>query len=79
MVSCDCVQFWIAHDQSGGVLSVMPTTDPAKFKQLILQIERDVLAQAHLRMLLTTADTTVADHRQQLRTVKARIKRTTRR
>jgi hypothetical protein len=57
----------------------MPTTDPAKFKQLILQIERDVLAQAHLRMLLTTADTTVADHRQQLRTVKARVKRTTRR
>ena len=75
----DCVQFWIAHDQAGGVLCVMPTTDPAKFKQLILQIERDVLAQAHLRMLLTTADTTVADHRQQLRTVKARIKRTTRR
>ena len=75
----DCVQFWIAPDQPGGVLSVMPTTDPAKFKQLILQIERDVLAQAHLRMLLTTADTTVADHRQQLRTVKARIKRTTRR
>ena len=76
MVFRDCVQFWIAHDQPRGVLSVMPTTDPAKFKQLILQIERDVLAQAHLRMLLTTADTTVADHRQQLRTVKARIKRT---
>jgi hypothetical protein len=56
----------------------MPITDRAEFKRLILQIERDLLAQAQLRTLLTAADNTIAGHRQKLRKVKARIKRTQR-
>jgi hypothetical protein len=54
----------------------MATTDRAEFKRLILQIERDLLAQAQLRALLTAADTAIADHRKKLRGIKARIKRT---
>jgi len=53
----------------------MPTTDRTEFKRLVLQIERDLTAQANLRMLLTTAGTTVSGHREELRSVKARIKR----
>ena len=56
----------------------MPITDRAEFKRLIRQIERDLLAQAQLRLLLTAADTTIADDRHRLRSVKARIKRTQR-
>jgi hypothetical protein len=56
----------------------MSNTDRAVFKRLILQIERDLLAQAQLRILLAVADTTVAGDRQELRTVKARIGRTQR-
>ena len=56
----------------------MAITDRAEFKRLILQIERDLMSQAHLRTLLTHADTTVADHVQELRTVDARLKRTRR-
>ena len=62
-----------------GYLSSMATTDRAEFKRLILQIERDLLVQAQLRTLLTAADTTIADHRRRLRSVKARIKRLERR
>jgi hypothetical protein len=47
-------------------------------KRLILQIERDLLAQAHLRTLLTQAGTIVAGHRAELRAVKTRINRTRR-
>ena len=54
----------------------MSNTDRAVFKRLILQIERDLIAQAQLRILLAVADTTVAGDRQELRTVKARIGRT---
>ena len=50
-------------------------TDRAEFTRLILQIERDLLARAQLRVLLTAADTTVAGHRQELRNLKARIAR----
>ena len=57
----------------------MSLTDRAEFKRLTLQIERDLLAQAHLRTLLIAADATIADHRRNLRTVKARIKRPERR
>jgi hypothetical protein len=53
----------------------MAITDSAECNRLILQIERDLLARAHLRSLLTDADTTVADHRQKLRAVKARLER----
>jgi hypothetical protein len=53
----------------------MATTDRAEFSRLILQIDRDLMDQARLRTLLTAADTTVANHRQELHTVEARIKR----
>ena len=53
----------------------MAATDFAELKQLMLQIERDLLAQSQLRTLLSAADATVAGHRQRLRVIKARIKR----
>jgi hypothetical protein len=53
----------------------MAITDHAELKQLMLQIERDLIAQAQLQVLLTDADTTVAAHRQRLRAIKARIRR----
>jgi hypothetical protein len=53
----------------------MATTDYAELKQLTLQIERDRLAQAQLRTLLSHADTTVAIRRRRLQVIKARIKR----
>ena len=56
----------------------MAKTDHAELKRLILQIERDLLAQSQLRTLLTAADKTVAAHREKLRSVKARVKRTRR-
>lgn len=56
----------------------MSNTDRAVFNRLILQIERDLLAQTHLRILLAAADTTIAGDRQELRTVKARLVRTER-
>ena len=49
--------------------------DRADFRRLILQIERGLLAQAHLRVLLTAADATVADRKRELRNLKARIAR----
>ena len=54
----------------------MVMTHHAEFKRLIRQIERDLVSQAHLRTLLTHADTTVADRVQELRTVDGRLKRT---
>jgi hypothetical protein len=45
--------------------------------RLILQIERALVSQAHLRRLLATAKITLTEHQQDLRTVEARIKRTT--
>ena len=56
----------------------MAITDRAEFKRLILQIERDLLAQAQLRILVAAADTTIAGDREELRTVKARLGRTER-
>ena len=53
----------------------MAITDYAELKQLMLQIERDLLAQSQLRTLLTAADASVAVRRQRLRLIKARIKR----
>ena len=50
------------------------TSDSVELKRLILQIERDLMARAQLRFLLDDADATVADHRQELRAVKARLK-----
>jgi hypothetical protein len=54
---------------------MMANTDRSEFKRLILQIERDLLAQAYLRERLTTAGDTVAGHRQELRRVRARLTR----
>jgi hypothetical protein len=56
----------------------MTTTDRDELTRLILQIERDLLSQAHLRMLLTEAGATVSDHRREPRTIEARLKRTRR-
>jgi hypothetical protein len=53
----------------------MTTPHRTQTQRLILLIERDLAAQAQLRTLLTVADKTVADDRQELRTIKARIKR----
>jgi hypothetical protein len=54
----------------------MATMDFAERRKLILQLERDLMDQARLRLLLTGADATVAGRRHELRTVKARIRRT---
>jgi hypothetical protein len=48
-------------------------TNRDEFKQLMLQVERDLLSQTHLRDLLSAADATVARHRRQLRTAKSRL------
>jgi len=50
-------------------------SDRTELRRLILQIERDVLAQASLRTLLARANAAVVGHRQDLRAVKARINR----
>ena len=54
----------------------MNRTNRSGFKRLVLQIERDLLAETHLRTLLAAASTTVAGRRHELRAIEARIKRT---
>jgi hypothetical protein len=44
-------------------------------RRLALQLERDVVARAHLRQLLTTTDSTITGDRVQLRALRARLKR----
>jgi hypothetical protein len=51
------------------------TTDCAELTRLILRIERHLSTQAHLRTVLTTSEIAVARDREELRTVRARIKR----
>jgi hypothetical protein len=51
-------------------------TDFKETTRLILQIERDVLAQTHLSTLLISARATLAGHREELHAVQARITRT---
>ena len=46
-----------------------------EYKRLILNIERDLLAQTRLRALLNVADDTIAGHRQDLCNTRARMKR----
>jgi hypothetical protein len=73
------VQFGTAQAKKVNYKEDMSTrTEHDEFDRLVLQIERDLVAQSRLRTLLTTASTTVADHRQELRSVKARIKRSKR-
>jgi hypothetical protein len=50
-------------------------TDRGAFRRLMLQLERDLVAQGQFRALLTAADATVADRRRELRNLKARVAR----
>ena len=45
----------------------------ALMMRLTLQIERDLLAQKHLRTLLSDADAALLDRRRDLRNLKARM------
>lgn len=54
----------------------MATPQLTELQRLIRQIERDLATQAQLRTLLTVADQVVANDRQELRRIKAQIKRT---
>ena len=54
----------------------MATPRLTKLQRLILRTERDLVARAQLRTLLTVADEIVANDRQELRTITTRIKRT---
>ena len=53
----------------------MAMTDRAEVRRLLLQVERDLVAQTHLKALWNNAGTFIARHRQELRTVEARITR----
>ena len=61
------------------ILSYMATPQLTELQRLILQIERDLATQAQLRTLLTAADQVVANNREELRRIKAHIKRTRKR
>jgi hypothetical protein len=67
--------------QSGAAGGNYPCYDPsvtnpgAERGRLLLQFERHVLAQARLRLLLMGADRAVADDRQALRVLNARVTR----
>lgn len=52
----------------------MATTTRAEFKRLMLKIERDLFAQAHLRALMTALDTALAADQKELRAIEARIR-----
>ena len=54
----------------------MTTPHRTELLRLILQTQRDLVAQTQLRTLLAVAEKTVAEDRRQLRAFKARIKRT---
>ena len=53
----------------------MATSDFGELKQLMLQIERDLIVQTQLRTLLSDVDATLNQRRRRLRMLKARIKR----
>jgi hypothetical protein len=53
----------------------MADTDCVERRRLVLQIERGLQAQVHLRTLLAVSETTVAGLREDLQTVEARLKR----
>jgi hypothetical protein len=50
-------------------------TDDPELRRLTLQIERDLVAQSHLRILLTAAENTLAHHQHAIRTLNARVSR----
>lgn len=47
----------------------------AACRRLMLQLERDLVAQAQFKALLTAADATVIERRRELRNLKARMAR----
>jgi hypothetical protein len=53
----------------------MTGSDLMEQRRLVLQVARDVAAQAYLRTLLVLADTTLAAHRDELLALGGRIKR----
>ncbi len=59
----------------GATLSYMTTPHRTELQRLMLQTQRDLVAKMQLITLLTIAEKAVADDRQQLRAVKALIKR----
>jgi hypothetical protein len=70
------VPFRAAHANERRYDPLMTMTDPAEVSRLVLQIERDVQTQAHLKTLLSTARATVAGHRLELRSAKDRVRKT---
>ena len=73
---CDkCVHFCTAPAKSPVYhFGPMATTNRAEFKRVILKIERDLFAQAHLRTLLTALDQVLADDQKELKAIKTRIR-----
>ncbi len=51
---------------------------PREFRRLVLQIERDLVAQSQLRTMLAAAGVTLRDHRQTLRDLRAGVGRSER-
>ena len=54
----------------------MLSEDRTEFKRLTLQVERDAVAQAALTLLLKDARVAAAGHRQELRDLTSRMRRT---
>ena len=50
-------------------------TDHVELRRLVLRLERDLTVRAHLKTLLTAADTAIALLRRDLQTVKERVAR----
>jgi hypothetical protein len=53
----------------------MTTVYHTEYRRLTLQIERDLVLQSRFKILLTVANTTLADHRQALKSITAHIRR----
>ena len=66
----------VAETDTRASLSYMTTPHRTELQRLMLQTQRDLVARTQLRALLTIAEKAVADDRQQLRAVRALIKRT---
>ena len=71
-----CSLLYSAHEIACLPFRPMATTTRGEFKRLILKIERDLFAQAHLRALMTALDTALAEDQKALRAIEAQIKQT---
>jgi hypothetical protein len=67
----------VKKSRAGDKTGRMSPSDREEFKRLILQIERDLVATARLRVLLADAEETSKLHKRELRRIGAR-NRTTR-